>query len=171
MTVITEVSRRPLLPEDAVQEPIPVSDVEGPSLGFEEVSGTGRVWAAAAATIASLAVGVSILLSGKDLTQGPVVCPLRLTTGIPCPFCGMTTSFAEIGGLRISEAFLANPAGPLLFAAVVLGGILLVTAAVTGKRPVLRVGSARWLRPATLIALVSAVAMMWTAELFRFGIL
>ena len=130
-----------------------------------------RLGYALASAVSPVAVIASVHLSSKDLSKGPVLCPLRLATGIPCPFCGMTTSFAHMGGGRVRDAFLANPAGPYLFAAVVLAGVLFLATAVTGRMVGVRLGSAKWVPRALEIATVAAVAMMWVAELFRFGIL
>ncbi|QXJ26660.1 DUF2752 domain-containing protein [Actinomadura graeca] len=38
-----------------------------------------------------------------------VLCPLRALTGIPCPLCGGTTVFIELGSGRPAQAVLANP--------------------------------------------------------------
>ncbi|MFC4908978.1 DUF2752 domain-containing protein [Actinomadura gamaensis] len=38
-----------------------------------------------------------------------VLCPLRTLTGIPCPLCGGTTAFIELGAGRPGHAVLANP--------------------------------------------------------------
>ncbi|RMI47907.1 DUF2752 domain-containing protein [Actinomadura harenae] len=38
-----------------------------------------------------------------------VLCPLRTVTGIPCPLCGGTTVFLELGAGRPGQAVLANP--------------------------------------------------------------
>ncbi|MDQ3987115.1 MAG: DUF2752 domain-containing protein [Actinomycetota bacterium] len=79
------------------------------------------------------------------------ICPLRAATGIPCPFCGMTTSVRSSLRLDFSEAFAANPAGALaVVAAVVL--ILL--------RP-------RRIRIPVSLATAS-VAGMWLFQLNRF---
>lgn len=38
-----------------------------------------------------------------------VLCPMRALTGIPCPLCGGTTVFIELGSGRPAHAALANP--------------------------------------------------------------
>ena len=83
-----------------------------------------------------------------------IVCPLRLTTGIPCPLCGMTTSLTAAGRGQIAEAVMANPAG---LVALVTAIVILVA------RP-------RRLRiPAS--ALVAGLSLMWLFQLFRFDVL
>ncbi|MBN2190569.1 MAG: DUF2752 domain-containing protein [Candidatus Aureabacteria bacterium] len=49
----------------------------------------------------------------KNLFLPP--CLFYETTGIPCPFCGATTSFACLAKGRIVEGFKANPFAFLLF--------------------------------------------------------
>ena len=130
-----------------------------------------RLGYALASTVSPVAVLASMYLSPKDLSKGPILCPFRLATGIPCPSCGMTKSFAHMGGGRVRDAFLANPAGPCLFAAVVLAGFMFLAVAVTGRRVGVRLGSARWILRVLALATVASVTMMWIAELVRFGIL
>ncbi|RSN70175.1 DUF2752 domain-containing protein [Actinomadura sp. WAC 06369] len=53
-----------------------------------------------------------------------VLCPLRALTGIPCPLCGGTTVFIELGAGHPARALLANPvvlAGAIGFAVAPLG--------------------------------------------------
>jgi len=71
------------------------------------------------------------------ITRGP--CLFRSITGIPCPTCGMTTSFAYATRLRMKEAFGAQPFGALL--CVFSAGLVPVALffAVTGRGPSLRV--------------------------------
>ncbi len=40
------------------------------------------------------------------------VCPLRMITGIPCPFCGMTRAHLAFFRLDFSEAFSEHPFFP-----------------------------------------------------------
>ena len=82
-----------------------------------------------------------------------VPCPLRTLTGIPCPFCGMTTSVVATVHLRLDEALAANPAG---LAAVALALALFV----------LRPERLRMPAPLLYVALVA----MWVFELNRFSL-
>jgi len=42
-------------------------------------------------------------------------CQFLQSTGFPCPSCGLTSSFALLAHGDPVPAFLANPAGPLIF--------------------------------------------------------
>jgi hypothetical protein len=106
-----------------------------------------------------LQVGSGLLLAGVAIlplipAHDGVVCPLRAVTGIPCPFCGMTTSVTAVGRGRFAEALAANPAGLVAIAGAVL---------VLASRPQ-RVRFPSW-------ALALGVAAMWVFELNRFSIL
>ncbi|HEV3352143.1 MAG TPA: DUF2752 domain-containing protein [Acidimicrobiales bacterium] len=79
-------------------------------------------------------------------------CPLRTITGVPCPFCGMTTSVEATVHLHLGAAAAAAPAGIL---AVLVAIFLLVRRPQTIRVP--------W-------ALVwCALALMWAFQLHRFG--
>lgn len=47
----------------------------------------------------------------------PVLCGFRSVTGMGCPGCGMTRSFAFMAHLDVVEAFRMNWLGPVLFVA------------------------------------------------------
>jgi len=71
---------------------------------------------------------------GTHRQLGLSACRFRQFTGLNCPQCGMTTSFAHIVRGQAAEAWRANPCGIPL--ALVLGGAILpwcVVAAVTGR--------------------------------------
>jgi len=83
-------------------------------------------------------------------------CSFVLTTGLPCPTCGMTTAFSFVMHGRPWSAFKAQPAGALLCIATV--GLLAasVYAAVTG-----RIVSVNWDRLGPVrLALGAALLLM-----------
>lgn len=47
------------------------------------------------------------------------VCPLRITTGLPCPGCGMTRAIQCLLKFRFKEAFLMHPFCYILLAVIV----------------------------------------------------
>lgn len=52
-----------------------------------------------------------------------LVCPIRHFTGIPCPTCGMTTSFMAIARGDFCQAATENLFGPLLFLGFVIAAV------------------------------------------------
>lgn len=96
-------------------------------------------------------------------------CPLRTLTGVPCPFCGMTTAAVAITHGNWSAAAAANPFAYLV-AALVIG-----TAPVVIARAVGQVSTAR---PWSLAArrrmgrvVAGLVALSWLFQLRRYGFL
>ena len=112
-----------------------------------------------AAGICAGALGAAGLgaASGASLDDGPVLCPFRAVTGLPCPFCGLTRSLFAAGQGRWEDSLAYSPLGLPLLA---LAPVVLV---VTFTR-LLRRGGVRWPRPA-LAALALAVAVSWTFQL------
>jgi hypothetical protein len=66
-------------------------------------------------------------------------CGMLVTTGLPCPTCGMTTAFAYTVRGRLIRAFLAQPAGLLLGLATVACAIGAAWVLATGRLPPVRV--------------------------------
>ncbi len=103
--------------------------------------------------------GAAMLALGLALPRIPgnpgLPCPLRTMTGVPCPFCGLTTSVKATVGGHLWTALAANPAGL----------VIVVAAVVLLLRPHLQ---QFWL-PAP--AVTTAVALSWLFELHRFHFL
>lgn len=74
-------------------------------------------------------IGVSFLLSPEHIEDGPVICPFRALTGLPCPGCGLTRSWVYAAHGWWRESFAANP-----FGLVVVVGILALAVAVVRRR-------------------------------------
>lgn len=126
----------------------------GPALGTNA--------AMASLCVASLGAAGLGTASGSDAdwsSSTPILCPFRLATGLPCPFCGLTRSLFAAGQGRWQASFDLHPLGPavLLLAAVMLG--VLARAALLRKR----VG---WARPVAGAG-GFAVAAAWIFQLSK----
>jgi hypothetical protein len=82
-----------------------------------------------------------------------ITCPLRALTGVPCPFCGTTTSCRELLQMDIPASFLANPVGILTIAALFFIAF--------ARRPHLRV---------PVLLLIGLPAVLWVFQLHRFAL-
>lgn len=112
-------------------------------------------------------LGLARFLSRYDVASGPILCPLRRLTGVPCPFCGMTTSFSHLAGGRVSQAFIASPGGPILFAVTVVAVMVLAWALVRRRRIQVSV-SDRTREIAFRVAVVTMIVLM-VYQNFRIG--
>jgi hypothetical protein len=79
--------------------------------GFRSRTETAIV-AAAAGSLA-----LSFALTPDTCLHAPVVCPLRLVTGLPCPGCGLARSFVALAHQDPAASLAWHPFGPLAFAA------------------------------------------------------
>ena len=89
----------------------------------EQVARGNRVEA-----VAVLVIATAVLVTARLLTPNPegcgtheqllvIPCAFRWLTGLPCPFCGMTTAFALMARGEVLAALSAHVLGPLLYAA------------------------------------------------------
>lgn len=112
-----------------------------------------RVW------LRYAAVAVAALVSAHlHVRRPPTLCVVRAVTGVPCPFCGGTTSTVALAHGNVAGAFEASPIAPLMLAAFPWHGRLRVPALLQRR-------AVRWVA----VALVLAIAEVW--QLARFGLL
>jgi uncharacterized protein DUF2752 len=81
-------------------------------------------------------------------------CPFRATTGVDCPFCGMTRATVTLGGGDLGAALALHPLAPLVlagvFALMIVVAIGRTDALLRGRRPLI---------------LLAAIAAVWIARL------
>ena len=111
--------------------------------------GTAPAFVAAVGALAAAAA-----LEPASIESGPVLCPFRLLTGLPCPGCGLTRSWVYLVHGQWSDGLAANPFGALALVAVV-AFVTAVAVAAIRRAPLPDVG-----RVLTSRALV-AVGVVW----------
>lgn len=91
----------------------------------------------------------------QSVDSGQATCLLRLTTGMPCPGCGMTRSWVHLAHGDVATAFEYNVFGPVGMA-MAAGLIVYTVVALVRRRPtdrlfdqlnpkILMVGMGLWL--------------------------
>jgi hypothetical protein len=93
-------------------------------------AGTAGLAAAGAAALA-----IAFAASPQRIASGPVMCPFRLATGLPCPGCGLTRSWVYIAHGDFGDAVRANPFGYLTMAAA-LALVAVALASLARGRPI-----------------------------------
>ncbi len=96
-------------------------------------------------------------------------CPLRTLTGVPCPFCGLTTATVALTHGQWATATSTSPLAYLV-AALVVGTTPLLLARVAGVAGTPRPWSER-ARQRTRNVVLVIVAMSWIFQLHRYGFL
>ena len=108
-----------------------------------------------------VALGACASALGAGEVEGPTLCPFKLATGLPCPFCGTTRSLMARGRGDLEASVNYSPLGVLLAgAAVVL--------AVAAARAAARRRSLTW-PPWLLPAGGVTIAVIWIFQLVTRG--
>ena len=97
--------------------------------------------------------------TGTHCRLGLLPCGMLVTTGKPCPTCGVTTSFVLAAHGRFGEALINQPFGLILFLLAVAGLLLSVTTVAAGRSwyPLVT----KWSVPAFIMALVILGLVSW----------
>lgn len=88
-------------------------------------SAPDKAFTIAVAAVSAIVLGIAHCLHpsvsgmGTHEQLGLAPCRFHALTGIPCPSCGLTTSFAYALHFQFRRAFFASPFGLLLFFAAV----------------------------------------------------
>ncbi len=117
---------------DARSAVIPVAQVHPAAhrLGFSAASGpsVGLV-----SVLAAAGIGTARLISPARAEAGPVICPFRRLTGLPCPGCGLTRSWVDLMHGRVADAMAANAFGIVALALAVLLLVAVGSALLRGR--------------------------------------
>ena len=92
---------------------------------------------------------------------GPVLCPMALVLGLPCPGCGLTRAFCLMTHGRFSEALAFHPLAPAMLGYITFLWVYKIAESVRGTPPRLptsRIGAAAGL----------VVAGFWVVRLVFF---
>jgi hypothetical protein len=123
----------------------------------ERLGGFGIAVAGAAAVWPAFTAGTGLGLP----------CPLRWMTGIPCPFCGLTTAAVDLAHGRLLASLADNPAA-LALAILTVVTVPLIVLRQLGLAATPVPWSART-RRRTQVAAIAAAAASWLFQLHRFG--
>ncbi len=75
-------------------------------------------WRAIAAAGVLLALGI-VVAAQPTLEEGPVVCPFRVATGLPCPTCGLLRTTHHVLEGDLGRAIATNPLDAVFLVVVV----------------------------------------------------
>lgn len=123
-------------------QPPSIPDTHAPVRWWVPLTGAERKSASAAAFGILAVFAVAAFLTpddrgiGTHQQLGLPPCAAESLFGIPCPFCGMTTSFSHMAHGEMTEAVVVQPAGALGFVVSAVLALSLLVAVATGRAPV-----------------------------------
>ena len=129
----------------------PSADVRAPV--DRPTSGLGAGAALPLAGIVVAAVSIAAVADPDTIEDGPVVCPFRLMTGLPCPGCGLTRSWVYLLHGRWLDSVSANPFGVVVFGLAV-AFVVSILVAILRRRPVPDAGPLIRSKPAIALGVV-----------------
>jgi hypothetical protein len=112
-----------------------------------------------------LAAGCALLLDSATVAHGPVVCPLRLMTGVACPGCGSVRAWTAALDGDVALAVSYNPFAVGLLAAVLVAAVWMLMARVPRARPLQAVVAIAVPAQATRMGavMIAAAWLTWAA--------
>lgn len=114
----------------------------------------------------ALVAGVVLVVFGLtvaasiSVVEGPVICPLRVVTGLPCPSCGLLRSTNAVMRGHVGAAFATNPLDTVFLLLVVPVAIVIWALRILCKMAV-TVELTRRERRMAWAVLIAAVAFNW----------
>lgn len=120
-----------------------------------------------------LAAAVGMIAGSFALTPDPVgweahlrvlsPCLFRVFTGLPCPFCGMTTAFMQMARGDVAAALDSHVLGPAAYAAAWLLLLAALAGLVRGRWPLPEFA----MSPRFYRALIAVVVIAWAVNIAR----
>ena len=139
-----------------------------PAIGFSEDKSLIRLAHACVALGLAAVLLLSLWLKPDPRGLGTheqlflLPCNFHAMTGLPCPFCGMTTAFAHMARWQVREAFMAQPMGALGFIVCMLLLPVAIGAAITGRNAIAAAMKLPWVKISWVLA-----AMITASWLFK----
>lgn len=123
------------------------AETEGDNVGISDAERSG---ARILAVLGGLGVVAASIARPATIDDGPVLCPFRRLTGLPCPLCGLTRSCVDLTHGDWEWALRANPFGFVVVAAAITLVLAVIRAALKDK-PAPSLSRALASRPTRLI--------------------
>ena len=144
-------------------------DSAAPAVALPPAVVTNAVMVRVMAVLGACAVVAAATVSPAQAADGPVVCPFRLMTGLPCPGCGLTRAWVFVLHGDLRHALAANPFVLVTLPAAIALTVFVAAATLRRRpapdlRPVLSSVPARLLLGGWLVFAVIRIAAVLTGH-------